>query len=55
MYTIPFLLRTSENGKRLIRVISQDVDRKYSPAELIHTRQIWRAYLTTVTIQPVQW
>ena len=44
-----------KNGKRLIRVISQDVDRKYSPAELIHTGQIWRAYLTTVTIQPVQW
>lgn len=26
-----------KNGKRLIRVISQDVDRKYSLAELIHT------------------
>ncbi len=37
------------------RDFSQDVDRKYSLAELIHTGQIWRAYLTTVTIQPVQW
>ncbi len=38
MYTIPFLLWTSEKWQATHPVIfSQDVDRKYSLAELIHT------------------
>lgn len=38
MYTIPFLLWTSEKWQATHpRDFSQDVDRKYSLAELIHT------------------
>ncbi len=37
MYTIPFLLWTSENGKRLIRVISHRMLIVNTAAELIHT------------------
>ena len=56
MYTIPFLLWTSEKWQATHpRDFSQDVDRKYSLAELIHTWSDLAGLSYDVTIQPVQW
>lgn len=56
MYTIPFLLWTSEKWQATHpRDFSQDVDRKYSLAELIHTWSDLAGLSYDGYDQPVQW